>query len=130
MENLKIDTSKKKKFLMKNKNSEFGMQSSLRTIRKTWCLVDRFCQVGRQQISWLNGLDVFYSCFSNYMAQKITDQRVNKQKNRVGPAEKKTEFFDLRGKNFFNKLIFDQQLAVEIFSTRGKKFCFFRLDQL
>ena len=64
------------------------------------------------------------------MVQKITDQRVNKQKNRIGPAEKKTEFFDLRGKNFFNKLIFDQQLAVEIFSTRGKKFCFFRLDQL
>ena len=61
------------------------------------------------------------------MAQKITDQRVNKQKNRVGPAEK-TEFFDLRGKNFFNKLIFDQQLAVEIFSTRGNFFS--QLDQL
>ena len=91
MENLKIDTSEKE-FLMKNKNSEFGMQSSLRTIRKTWCLVDRFCQVGRQQISWLNGLDVFYSCFSNYMAQKITDQKVNKQKNRVGPAKKNLNF--------------------------------------
>ena len=120
MENLKIDTSEKK-ILMKNKNSEFGMQSSLRTIRKTWCLVDRFCQ-GRQQISWLNGLDVFYSCFSNYMAQKITDQRVNKQKKtELVQLKEKTEFFDLRGKNFFNKLIFDQQLAVEIFSTRGKK---------
>ena len=85
----------RKKYLMKNKNSEFGMQSSLRTIRKTWCLVDRFCQVGRQQISWLNGLDVFYSCFSNYMAQKITDQRVNKQKHRVGPTEKKPELLIL-----------------------------------
>ena len=72
-----------------------SLQSSLRTIRKTWCLVDRFCQVGRQQISWLNGLDVFYSCFSNYMAQKITDQRVNKQKHRVGPAEKKPELLIL-----------------------------------
>ena len=65
------------------------------------------------------------------MAQKITDQRVNKEKIRVGPAEKKIEFFDLRGKNFFDKLIFDQQLAIEIFSTRGNNFWgFFWLNQL
>ena len=63
----------------------------------------------------------FTVVFQTIWLKKLLTKGSTSKKTELVQLKEKTEFFDLRGKNFFNKLIFDQQLAVEIFSTRGKK---------